>query len=50
MGDSPHDVRACNGAGVRTAAVLWGPFGREALEAARPDLWLSRPAEIANLR
>src|SRR5512133_441444 len=26
VGDSPHDVRAGNAAGVATVAALWGPF------------------------
>ena len=34
VGDSPHDIRSGNAAGVRTVGVLWGPFSRETLEAA----------------
>lgn len=37
LGDSPHDIRAGNAAGVTTVAALWGPFTRPALEAASPD-------------
>lgn len=37
IGDSPHDLAAGRGAGVRTVAALWGACSREALEAARPD-------------
>ena len=33
-------------AGVRTGAVLWGPFGREHLIGAAPDYWLERPADL----
>ena len=34
VGDSPHDIRSGDAAGVRTVGVLWGPFTRETLEAA----------------
>ena len=37
VGDSPHDVRSGNAAGVRTVGVLWGPFTRETLE--RAEAW-----------
>jgi pyrophosphatase PpaX len=37
LGDSPHDIRAGNAAGVTTVAALWGPFPRGTLEAASPD-------------
>ena len=46
IGDSPHDVESGRGAGVRTAAALWGPFSREILGVHRPDYWLSHPEEI----
>jgi pyrophosphatase PpaX len=46
IGDSIHDLRSGRAAGVKTAAVLWGPFGREHLEHAEPDFWLQRPEEI----
>lgn len=36
LGDSPHDIRAGNAAGVTTVAALWGPFPRPTLEAASP--------------
>lgn len=36
VGDSTHDMEAGRAAGVRTAAVLWGPFSREALERSSP--------------
>ena len=49
IGDSIHDMRSGRAAGVRTAAVLWGPFGREHLETAEPDYWLERPEEIVAL-
>ena len=46
VGDSPHDIAAGRAAGVRTAAVLWGPFPRAALEAERPDHWLREQADV----
>jgi pyrophosphatase PpaX len=49
IGDSIHDMRSGRAAGVKTAAVLWGPFGRSHLEDASPDYWLSNPSELARL-
>jgi pyrophosphatase PpaX len=49
VGDSVHDMRSGRAAGVRTAAVLWGPFGRSHLEGAQPDHWLERPEELLQL-
>lgn len=49
VGDSIHDMRSGRAACVRTAAVLWGPFGRSHLEGARPDYWLERPDELITL-
>jgi pyrophosphatase PpaX len=49
VGDSIHDMRSGRAAGVRTAAVLWGPFGRNHLEGAQPDYWLERPEELLAL-
>lgn len=49
VGDSPHDLVAGRAAGVRTAAVLWGPFSRHHLESHGPDYWLERPEEITRL-
>jgi len=46
VGDSIHDMRSGRAAGVRTAAVLWGPFGRTHLEGARPDYWLEQPTDL----
>jgi pyrophosphatase PpaX len=40
-GDATFDIEAGKGAGVRTAAVLWGPFTRADLEGSRPDFWVS---------
>jgi pyrophosphatase PpaX len=49
VGDSIHDMRSGRAAGVRTAAVLWGPFGRTHLEGAQPDEWLERPEDLLTL-
>jgi pyrophosphatase PpaX len=49
IGDSPHDVAAGRAAGTRTAAVLWGPFPREALEAAAPDAFLREQRDVLSL-
>jgi pyrophosphatase PpaX len=46
VGDSIHDMHSGRAAGVLTAAVLWGPFGREELRAAGPSYWLERPEEL----
>jgi pyrophosphatase PpaX len=49
VGDSIHDMVAGRAAGVRTAAALWGPFGREHLAGATPDYWLESPADLVTL-
>ena len=49
VGDSPVDIEAGRAAGMATAAVAWGVFGRDALLAARPDYWLERPGELVPL-
>jgi pyrophosphatase PpaX len=49
IGDSPHDLVAGRGAGVRTAAALWGPFPRAWLEPHAPDYWLDAPRDIRSL-
>ncbi|MGH7538020.1 MAG: HAD-IA family hydrolase [Gemmatimonadales bacterium] len=49
IGDSRHDLECGRAAGVKTAAVLWGPFDRAHLEDLDPDYWLERPADIASL-
>ncbi len=46
IGDSDHDIEAGRRAGVETAAVSWGPFAREALEAAGPSRWIESPEEL----
>ena len=49
VGDSRHDIECGRAAGVKTAAVLWGPFDREHLADLAPDYWLERPEELATL-
>jgi pyrophosphatase PpaX len=49
IGDSRHDMECGRAAGVKTAAVLWGPFGRSDLEDLRPDYWLEHPRDLAHL-
>jgi len=46
VGDSVHDMQSGRAAGVRTAAVLWGPNDRTVLSPESPDLWIERPADI----
>ena len=49
VGDSPHDLAAGRAAGVATAAVGWGPFPRETLEAKEPDFWVSEADQLTSL-
>jgi pyrophosphatase PpaX len=49
VGDSIHDMESGRAAGVKTAAVLWGPFGRSHLEGATPDYWLAEPGDLLSL-
>ena len=49
VGDSVHDMLSGRAAGVRTAAALWGPFGRLQLEEAKPDFWLATPSDLVTL-
>ncbi|HVH10706.1 MAG TPA: pyrophosphatase PpaX [Gemmatimonadales bacterium] len=49
IGDSRHDIECGRAAGVRTAAVLWGPFARGDLEDLEPDYWLERPSDLTLL-
>jgi len=49
IGDSPYDVESGRGAGVQTAAALWGPFPRKDLAVHHPDYWLSKPREITTV-
>jgi pyrophosphatase PpaX len=49
VGDSPHDVAAGRAAGTRTAAALWGPFPRQALEQSGPDAFLHAQNDVLAL-
>jgi pyrophosphatase PpaX len=49
VGDSPHDIASGRAAGTRTAAALWGPFPRQALEDARPDAFLHAQRDVLAL-
>lgn len=49
IGDSPHDLVAGRAAGATTAAALWGPFPRPALEREAPDHLLESPMEVLAL-
>lgn len=49
VGDSPHDMAAGRAARVVTAAALWGPFSRDALQRHAPDRWLESPADVPGL-
>ncbi len=49
IGDSPFDILAGNGAGVRTIAVTWGAFSRDTLTAADPSYVVERPHDIPPL-
>lgn len=49
VGDSVHDMVSGRAAGVKTAAALWGPFGRAHLEGAKPDYWLQKPGDLVEL-
>ena len=49
VGDSPYDIQAGVAAGMTTAAVAWGVFGRDVLLAAGPDFWLDEPRDLLAL-
>ena len=49
VGDSRHDVECGRAAGVKTAAVLWGPFDRAHLADLEPYYWLETPADLTLL-
>lgn len=49
VGDSLHDMHSGRAAGVRTGAVLWGPFDRAHLTPSAPDHWLERPEDLLEL-
>jgi pyrophosphatase PpaX len=49
VGDSPHDIKSGNGAGVISIAALWGPFTREQLEPHNPREFLQKITELPAL-
>jgi pyrophosphatase PpaX len=49
VGDSPHDLRAGKSAGVKTAAVGWGPLDRRVLRAEAPDFFLDRLEDLLRI-
>ena len=49
VGDSRHDMESGRAAGVKTGAVLWGPFDRAHLEDLDPDYWLEKPEDLRQL-
>ena len=49
VGDSPHDIKAGNAAGVISVAALWGPFTREQLEPYNPTKFLERITDLPEL-
>ena len=49
VGDSPHDLESGRAAGVRTAAVAWGPFPPEDLQQLTPDYWIENPGDLLKL-
>ena len=49
VGDSTHDLKAGNAAGVDSIAVEWGPYPTEALEKCHPKKWLKATSEIVSL-
>jgi pyrophosphatase PpaX len=49
VGDSVHDLRSGQAAGVRTAAAVWGRCHRQQLELAGPDHLLLRTDELVPL-
>jgi pyrophosphatase PpaX len=49
VGDSPHDVRAGNAAGVITIGAVWGFYPRTVLEAARPTHLLEHISSLPAL-
>jgi pyrophosphatase PpaX len=49
VGDSPVDIIAGRAAGLSTAAVAWGVFGREALLEAKPDYWVRDTQSLLRL-
>jgi pyrophosphatase PpaX len=49
VGDSPHDIRSGNDAGVITIAALWGPFRRDQLQPYHPTHFLDDIKDLPSL-
>lgn len=49
VGDSPHDIRAGNAAGVITVGAVWGFYSRPVLEAAQPTHLLEHISSLPAL-
>jgi len=49
VGDSPLDVEAADGAGVRSIAALWRPITEDAFGGREPDAFAQTPAEAADI-
>ncbi len=49
VGDSPFDLQAANAAGAFSIAVLWGMFGRTALEREQPSAFAEHSDELIGL-
>jgi pyrophosphatase PpaX len=49
VGDSPHDIKSGNAAGVITIAALWGPFTRSSLEPYKPTYFLENIKALPEL-
>jgi pyrophosphatase PpaX len=49
VGDSPLDVEAADGAGVRSIAALWRPTTEEAFGGREPDAFAKTPAVAADI-
>ncbi|MEP6755654.1 MAG: HAD-IA family hydrolase [Chthonomonadales bacterium] len=49
IGDTVHDIRAGQGAGVRTIGVLWGAGRRESLDLIAPDYICELPEDLWSL-
>ncbi len=47
LGDSVYDLRAGRGAGVRTGAALWGPFGAAILDPEQPTYRFASPEAVS---
>jgi pyrophosphatase PpaX len=49
VGDSPHDIKSGNAAGVVTIAALWGPFTKSQLAPENPTYFLDNIKDLPAL-